>query len=592
MSEVIEFADFGETLDLVLARPGFSMRPYQIDSIGAIERAFDSGVTRQILVLATGLGKTVVFSQITKREVERGGRVLILAHTDELLEQAIDKLYRSAGIEADKEKANDHASLDAKVVVASIQTLARVNRLLGFPEDHFTLVIVDETHRALAPIYQRVLRYFHYGALSLDEAWVPPEHGVPYKHLARVLGVTATADRGDNRSLGEFFQTCSYEFGLLEACRDGWLVRPIAKSIPLKIDLKRHSAEEKVMVGGDYSADFIVQRMRPFIRAIAEEIQKNAGNRKTVCFLPSIETARLMSEALLGAGLAAEFVSGACDDRDEKLAWFDKAHNGSAICCAMLLTEGWDCPSASCIVVLRPTKIRALLTQCVGRGTRTLPGVIDGLETKEERLAAIAASDKPTLLILDFLWLTDRLDLVKAIDLVATKPGVREQVKEPEEGEEVDLLDAEALAERDLLKSLEKAVKANARKAARVIDPIAFAMSLGDTALANWEPSTKWDGDPATAGQLNFLRGQGIDVTNIKYKGLAAKVITKVMERLKHKLATPKQLTFMLQLGIPEERAVLLTQTEATAAIDATLAEKKARRASPPTDDPPGPQSS
>lgn len=556
--------------------PAFQLRDYQDDCLAAIEQGWKE-FSRLLIVLATGTGKTVLFSRECQITVSQGGKVLILAHTDELLEQAIDKLSRSTGLVAAKEKASDTASPYASVVVASVQTLSRENRLRGFPDDHFSLVIVDEAHRCLAPSYQRVLNYFHFGKESLDEGWLAPVPGVPYEHKARVLGVTATADRGDKRTLGEFFQKCAYEYGLLEACRDGYLVRPIVRNIPaehVKIDL-RGIKMSKISGQADFDVSELGARITPFLRVIARHIYEEAKDRKTVCFLPSIETARLLAGALAENGLNASFVSGACPDREQKIADFHAAGRGSIIANAMLLTEGWDCPDASCIVVLRPTKIRALYTQCVGRGTRTLPGVIDGLATKEQRLLAIAASDKPDLLLLDFLWLTDRLDLVKPIDLVASSPELR---KKMEERNEADIVACEAAASRDLLKALEEAAKKNARKKARTVDPLAWAVSLGDAALAGWEPESKWDELPPTEGQLELLRKHGIETRNITCRGLADKIVGRVVSRLRLGLCTPKQLSLMTQLGLDEQTCSMLTIKEATKKIDVTLRERKAAR--------------
>ncbi len=250
-----------------------NLRPYQTDCLKAIRDGWND-FSRLLAVLATGCGKTVIFSHVAKEEVDKGGKVLIIAHTDELLEQAIDKIFRSTGIEAEKEKADCRASPFASVVVASIQSLSRTNRLLGFSPDHFSLVICDETHRALANSYQKVMRYFHFGAESLEEDWKMPEKDVPYKHHARCLGVTATADRGDKRSLGEFYQSCVFDYGLLSAVRDGWLCRPIIRNIPLqKVDMR--GVKKK---GGDYDAAEVVARMEPFLRDIAEKL---AGAMRT-----------------------------------------------------------------------------------------------------------------------------------------------------------------------------------------------------------------------------------------------------------------------------------------------------------------------
>ena len=200
----LDFDDSPAVLDFEEAparTPGFSLRDYQDACLVAIDDAWLT-LSRILAVLATGGGKTIIFSQVTRKVVNRGGRALILAHTEELLNQAADKLFRSTGLESEREKAASRASLDAPVVIASVQTLARDARLTGFPDDHFTHVIVDEAHRSLAASYLKILNYFHYGAESLADDWKAPEPGIPYKFKARVLGVTATADRGDKRSLG------------------------------------------------------------------------------------------------------------------------------------------------------------------------------------------------------------------------------------------------------------------------------------------------------------------------------------------------------------------------------------------------------
>lgn len=922
-----------------------SLRDYQVACIESVEAAWKE-VSRVLIVKATGTGKTETFAKIAQQEVERGGKVLILAHTDELIEQAIFKLRRSTGISGSKEKADEHASPFASVVVGSVQTLSRIDRLTGFKDSHFTLVIVDEAHRSLAVSYQRVLCYFHFGRDSLAENWAAPEPGVPYLPKARILGVTATADRGDKRSLGEFFQRIAFEYGLLEACRDGYLVRPIVKNIPIKIDLRGVKK-----TAGDYDAGEIAARISPFLTGIANAIREHASNRKTVVFTPSIETARMLAEAVSETGLRGSFVSGACPDRKEKIAAFDSAGAGTVIACAMLLcldmeteiltddgwkshgeitsstkvanwyadgavtfdkplqiikrlrepeerlveatrnsnssmcvteghrmihwtgrrfikrdassfcegtllktpalglaapfafkdkpviakdhrreiartsynlrqkgvspevakkeaerrakhratlrfknprdltldqcrligfwvgdgsrsilqsggveytlcqaecypriiewvervltatgycfirrnktpkkenrspyivwclprgtgsgcqqryglyelepflnkfgskllwglnesqfdavvegywyadghhgkaetypkslffsdtkkpwldllqaigavrgyytnlyqtflgndrhkpqwglrmikgmklktystglkfvdnpeahpyvwcvktnsgniitrrrgsvtimgnTEGWDCPTASCVCILRPTKIRSLYVQAAGRGTRTLPGVIDGLKSPEERLEAIARSAKPNMLILDFLWLSDRLDLVKPIDLVATRPEIRQKM---DEDGGADLVASATKAERDLLKSLESAAKKHSKKKSRTIDPLAWAVSLGDSALAGWEPENKWDELPATPGQLELLAKNGIDVSKPMMRGYASKLLDRIIARKKLNLCSPSQMQLLIQFGFDEEKCALMSSGQAGAII-------------------------
>ena len=164
-------------------------------------------------------------------------------------------------------------------------------------------------------------------------------------------------------------------------------------------------------------------------------------------------------------------------------------------------------------------------------------------------------------------------------DLVATTPEIR---KKMEEKGGADLIDCEAAAKRDLLKALEEAAKKNARKKARVIDPLAWAVSLGDDALASWEPMNKWDELPPTPSQLTYLRNYGIDVGNITCRGLASKILDRVISRQRLKLCTPKQLSLMAQLGLDEHTCALLTIKEATLRIDEELKRRKQERLSPP----------
>lgn len=546
------------------------MRDYQLGFNEAVTSGW-SECNRQLGVMATGLGKTVCFAKLAQKEVEAGGRVLVIAHTDELLEQAIAKILAVTELQASKEKADEIASPSASIVVASIQSLARESRLRGFDDRHFSLVIVDEAHRILAASYLRVVRYFHFGAESLEDGWKQPEPGEPYKCNARVLGVTATADRGDKRNLGEIFEKVAFEYGLLEGCRDGYLVRPIVQNVPLKIDLKgvRRTA-------GDYNAEDVEARLIPVLSGAAAALKQYASQDKTVVFTPTVESARLMAEACCAVGLSAGFVSGRCHDRDEKIVAFDHGGPGSVICCAILLTEGWDSPTASAVCVLRPTKIRSLMVQCVGRVLRPLTGVIDGLDDRVERLNAIAASPKKRALLLDFLWLTDKLDLIRPVDLVTLKPEIK---KAMEESGSTDLVAAEEKAERDLLASLEAAARKHAKKSARTIDPIAFAVTVGDAAIASYVPETAWECAAPHSGQVELLTKNGIDVSQIKSRGLASKILDRIVQRVRLGLCTPKQMTFLTRLGMSEEQAALTTLRQARAIIGKKLAERQRARA-------------
>lgn len=189
-----------------------ALRPYQEAARKSIHTEWENGRLRTLLVLPTGTGKTIVFASVAADQVRAGDRVLILAHRGELLEQAADKLQRSTGLVSAVEKA-ESTCLDSwyRVVVGSVQTLQRTARLERFPRDYFGTIIIDEAHHSITDGYRRILDYFG---------------------SAKVLGVTATPDRGDMRNLGEVFDSLAYEYKLTDAIKDGYLCRIMAQTVP------------------------------------------------------------------------------------------------------------------------------------------------------------------------------------------------------------------------------------------------------------------------------------------------------------------------------------------------------------------------
>jgi len=208
---------------------GLSLRPYQSEAITAIREAWTGGVQKTLLVLPTGCGKTIVFCKLIEGLVSGGERVLILAHREELLDQAADKLAASTGLRCAVEKAERTAQGSwYRVTVGSVQTLMREKRLQQFQPDYYDTIIIDEAHHCLSDSYQRVLE--HFGA-------------------AKVLGVTATPDRGDMRNLGRYFESLAYEYTLPQAIREGYLSPIRAETIPLQLDLSGASVQ-----AGDFKA--------------------------------------------------------------------------------------------------------------------------------------------------------------------------------------------------------------------------------------------------------------------------------------------------------------------------------------------------
>lgn len=539
-AEAVDFELECEVSTAKVTPRALPLRPYQREALRALAIGWeDREVMRQLLVAATGTGKTVMFSSLAEETAGRGGRCLILAHTDELITQAMEKLERSTGFKAAKEKAGARATLHDKIVAGSVQTLAGSARLASWPKNHFSLIICDEAHRSLAESYQKIFAHFN---------------------TARIVGVTATADRGDKKELGTFYQRIAFEYGLLPACQDGWLVRPVVKTVPLQIDL-RDIQVKKGPNGSDFDNTEVSQRITPILGAIAIAIQAEAGPRKILIFMPSVETARQMAAVMNGAGIASDYVSGECADRLQKIARY-KEGNIRCLCNMALLTEGFDDAGIDCIVILRPTKIRALYAQMVGRGTRphdSIAAALNRQPSSEARRSLIAASAKPNLLLLDFLWLYERHDLIKPAALVSKNPEI--MVSATHDG---DLIAAAETAERDLLKRIAAEVAKNARRKSKVIDPLTFASELHDIDLVDYEAETERDALPASEKQIAMLAGQGINASLITCRGHASLLISKVLNRHKQGLCTIRQLHFLGKLGID---AAGLTKKEAETKI-------------------------
>jgi len=482
------------------------LRPYQQEARKAVERDWASDVLRTLLVLPTGCGKTIVFSKIIEDMVREGERCLILAHRGELLEQAADKLLTATGLRCAVEKAEE-TCLDSwyRVAAGSVQSLQRPSRLSRFPRDYFGVIVVDEAHHVLSDGYQRVLG--HFGD-------------------ARVLGVTATPDRGDMRNLGQYFEHLAYEYPLPRAIKDGFLCPIKAVTIPLKLDLSGVGVQ-----AGDFKNADIDTALDPYLQQIAAEMRTYCADRKTVVFLPLVKTSQKFRDILNAQGFRAAEVNGGSQDRAEVLRDFE-AGKYDVLCNSMLLTEGWDCPSVDCVVVLRPTKVRSLYSQMVGRGTRLFPG-------------------KEDLLLLDFLWHTERHELCRPACLICESPEVAEQMTELIEtaGCPVDLEEAERTASGDVIAAREEALakqlaEMRSRKR-KLVDPLQFEMSIQAADLSGYVPAFGWEMGPPTEKQKAALERLGILPDEVESAGKASLILDKLSKRRMAGLTTPKQIRFL-----------------------------------------------
>ena len=486
------------------------LRPYQREAENAVLDQWASGVSRTLLVLPTGCGKTIVFCTLAKELVSRGDRVLIMAHRGELLEQAADKLRKSTGLQCAVEKAEETCMGSwFRVVVGSVQTLMREKRLEQFPEDYFDAIIVDEAHHCLSDGYQRVLQHFS---------------------DAKVLGVTATPDRGDMRNLGQYFESLAYEYSLPRAIREGYLSPIKALTIPLQLDLSGVGVQS-----GDFKPGDLGTALDPYLESIAEEMVIHCHDRKTVVFLPLVSTSQKFRDILNRHGFQAAEVNGTSDDRAQVLADFD-AGRYNVLCNSMLLTEGWDCPSVDCVVVLRPTKVRSLYCQMVGRGTRLAEG-------------------KDSLLLLDFLWHTERHELCHPAHLICESPEVAKQLTQDveESGCPVDLVEAEQKASEEVVsqreEALAKKLEEMKRRKRKLVDPLQFEMSIQAEDLSGYVPAFGWQMGPASDKQRAALEKMGIFPDEIDNAGKAALLLDKLDKRRSAGLTTPKQIRFLESRG-------------------------------------------
>lgn len=482
------------------------LRPYQQEAKVAVFEQWENGTRRTLLVLPTGCGKTIVFAKITEDCVRHGKRVLILAHRGELLEQAADKIQKATGLGCAVEKAEESCQGSwFRIVVGSVQTLMREKRLGQFPSDYFDTVIIDEAHHCLSDSYQRVLQHF-------------PQ--------ADVLGVTATPDRGDMRNLGQYFESLAYEYTLPKAIKEGYLTPIKALTIPLKIDMTSVGVQ-----AGDFKTSDIGTALDPYLHGIAEEMKKYCMDKKTVVFLPLVKTSQKFRDILNESGFQAAEVNGSSQDRAEVLEAFEKGHY-NVLCNSMLLTEGWDCPSVDCVVVLRPTKVRSLYCQMVGRGTRLSPG-------------------KDHLLLLDFLWHTERHELCHPASLICQDEEVARQMTKNIEaaGCPVYIEEAEKTAAEDVVAQREEALAKQLaemkRRKKKLVDPLQFEMSIQAEDLSGYVPAFGWETAPPSDAQKKTLEKLGILPDGVGNAGKAAKILDRLDKRRKEGLTTPKQIRFL-----------------------------------------------
>lgn len=393
-----------------------------------------------------------------------------------------------------------------RIIVGSVQTLCRDSRLALFSKSYFDTIIIDEAHHALSSSYQAILNYFD---------------------TADILGVTATPDRSDMQNLGMVFDSLAYEYTLRDAISSGYLVKIQVQTLPLLIDFTNVK-----ITAGDFQAGDIGRVLDPYLEQIADTLL-GYKDRKIVVFLPLIETSQKFCKMLIERGFNAAEVNGNSKDRNEITENFANGKY-NVLCNSMLLTEGWDCPSVDCVIVLRPTKSRALYTQMIGRGTRLCEG-------------------KDHLLVLDFLWHYEKHSLCRPAHLIAKSDDVAIKMTEILETSSMGLEEAEKEAERDVLAereaALAKELAAMRKKKAKLVDPLQFEFSIQAEDLTHYVPTFGWQVSSITDKQKKTIEDFGLNPDTIEDAGKASMLIDRLRKRKVEGLSTPKQIRFLENKG-------------------------------------------
>jgi superfamily II DNA or RNA helicase len=514
--------------------------------VGPWYEADGSDIYRAILLnLATSAGKTIIAAKIIETLVGLGYRCLFIADTDELCQQASDKILAATGIKATIEKAGDKANLADAVCVASAQTLSREDRLARFSPEHFDFIICDEIHRGT----DRASKIFNYFC------------------NARICGITATAFRAKQKDLSKWFDHVAYELGTFDLIGQGYAPPIKVQTLEISMDISavRQSAGAD---GQDFNATELGDTIEPYFAEIIEQIRIHAADRQILAFLPLIATSDKFVDMCNAAGIDSRHIDGKSDDREGILRAFAEK-KFQLLSNASLLSTGWDCPSVDCLLCLRPTRSPGLYRQMAGRIIRTLPGIVEGLATAEERKAAIAASGKSDALILDPLWLSGQFELSGPVSLIAEdaeeaealEKKVRKATGTPQELEEMRR-QVQAEREERLRDRLEHAAKEAGMNKQGLIDAGAFGYLLHNRRLIKYTPAMASDVLPVTDLQIKWLTQSKIDPATVTCSGHARMVLNAAWDRKKNGLCPVVMLWRLSLRGITGAEGMTVAQAE------------------------------
>lgn len=512
-------------------RHNIVLRDYQKECCRKTVDCFEKGLDaikefwRLLLVVATGGGKTIMASAVIWYWVTiRKQRCLFLADANELVEQAVDKIRETSGLFPDVEKGALKASMNSQVVVSSIQTMQRKERLAKFPPDHFGLVIADEAHLSMAKNWQRVLKHFGEGG-------------------AKILGITATPMRLDKKSLMRFYEHIPAEVPLFDLISQGYLAPVVVQTVPLEIDLSQCKIERGEDGQPDLDKGKLEELLTPYFDAVLREIRQYAAGRRIIVYTPLVRTAEFFAErARLHHGFVAECVSGDDPKRAEKIRDYREGRIEMLVN-AMLLSKGFDDPRTDCIVILRPTLSRTMYQQMVGRGTRLW--CPHGCH-KTGRMCD-HPDRKKDMLLLDFLWQYPKHGLIRPENLLdGAEDHIEEVGQELRKPGQKNLLEVETMTTRKRAKAMIRSIERAGRQQARCVDAREWGAIMAPE-LLEYEPFAKWECRKPSEAQLALLAKMGIDRGSVKSFGQAHKLLDMIFDRIKTGKATMKQARILIE---------------------------------------------
>lgn len=528
------------------------LRPYQqAAASGAFDQWRDN--TSTLIVIPTGGGKTIVFAEIIRRFLPQ--RTLVLAHREELIFQAREKIENGAGIDCQIEMADQTAFTDlflrSPCVLATVQSLHM--RLQRFDPMAFGLLVIDEVHHATAATYVKVIEHFKKN----------PD--------LRILGVTATPDRADEEALGQLFDTVAFDYEILDAIHDGWLVPVDQQCVQVKsLDYSSIRTTAGDLNGGDLAAVMEAEENLQGVVGSAIEIIRK---RQSILFASSVLHAERSCEIFNRhkPGMAT-FVSGKTekDERRDKLRAF-KAGETQILCNVGIATEGSDFPDVAVIIMARPTKSRSLYAQMAGRGLRPLSGLVDQHLTADGRKAAITASTKPNCLIVDFCGNSGKHKLMTTADILGGKvsdEAVAIAAKKAESaGAPVRMVEVLEEAEEQLRVEKERRRMEEEARRTRLVAKVKYATKkVNPFDVFDITPVKErgWDsGKKLSEKQRGILLKQGIDGDAMPY-AQAKQVLDHIFGRWAKKLCTFKQANLLKKHGYRTD----VTMAEASKIID------------------------